>query len=228
MKTIGLIGGMSWRSTLEYYRIINELVGERLGGYHSAKIILHSVDFDEILRFQGDWKRLGEMLAEIAKRLEFCGADLILICTNTMHKVADYVQEAIDVPLLNIIDVTAEEIKKAGLEVVGILGTKFTMEDEFYREGLRRYGIKALIPDEEDRKTVHRIIFEELCFGVFKESSKEKLKGIVERLRKDGAEGVVLACTELPLILSQEEFEIPLFDTTRIHAEYAVSFALKG
>jgi len=229
MKTIGLIGGMSWESTLEYYRIINELVSKRLGGHHSAKIILYSVDFDEVvkLQHQGDWEKLGKMLAEIARRLEACGADLILICTNTMHKVADYVQKAISIPLLSIIDATAEDIKKSGLKKVGLLGTKFTMEDDFYRTGLERHGINTVIPDEEDRNTVHRIIFDELCLGVFKESSKEELKKIVEKLKEKGAEGVVLACTELPLILNQDDCDIPLFDTTRIHAEYAVNFALR-
>ncbi len=229
MKTIGLIGGMSWESTLEYYRIINELVSKRLGGHHSAKIILYSVDFDEVVKLQhkGDWEKLGEMLAEIARRLEACGADLILICTNTMHKVADYVQKAINIPLLSIIDATAEEIKRTGLRKVGLLGTKFTMEDDFYRAGLERHGIQTVIPDEEDRNTVHRIIFDELCLGVFKESSKEELKKIVEKLKERGAEGVVLACTELPLLLSQEDCDIPIFDTTRIHAEYAVNFALR-
>jgi len=229
MKTIGLIGGMSWESTLEYYRIINELVSKRLGGHHSAKIILYSVDFDEVvkLQHQGDWKKLGEMLAEIARRLEACGADLVLICTNTMHKVADYVQKAINIPLLSIIDATAEEIKRVGLKRVGLLGTKFTMEDDFYRAGLERHGIQTVIPDEEDRNTVHRVIFDELCLGVFKESSKEELKKIVKKLKEKGAEGVVLACTELPILLSQEDCDIPLFDTTRIHAEYAVNFALR-
>ncbi len=230
MKTIGLIGGMSWESTLEYYRIINELVSRRLGGHHSAKVILYSVDFDEVVKLQheGDWEKLGDMLAEIARRLESCGADLILICTNTMHKVANYVQRAIRVPLLSVIDATAEEIKRVGLKKVGILGTKFTMEDEFYRTGLERHGIRTLIPDERDRDTVHRIIFDELCLGFFKESSKEKLKEVVERLKEKGAEGVVLACTELPLLLSKEDCDIPLFDTTRIHAEYAVNFALQN
>jgi aspartate racemase len=229
MKTIGLIGGMSWESTLEYYRIINELVSKRLGGHHSAKIILYSVDFDEVVKLQhkGDWEKLGEMLAEIARRLETCGADLVLICTNTMHKVADYVQKAINIPLLSIIDATAEEIKRTGLRKVGLLGTKFTMEDDFYRAGLERHGIQTVIPDEEDRNTVHRIIFDELCLGVFKESSKEELKKIVEKLKEKGAGGVVLACTELPLLLSQEDCDIPIFDTTRIHAEYAVNFALR-
>jgi aspartate racemase len=229
MKTIGLIGGMSWESTLEYYKIINELVSKKLGGHHSAKIILYSVDFDEVVKpqHQGDWVKLGEMLAEIARRLEACGADLVLICTNTMHKVADYVQKAINIPLLSIIDATAEKIKRAGLKRVGLLGTKFTMEDDFYRTGLERHGITTVIPDEEDRNTVHRIIFDELCLGVFKESSKEELKKIVKKLKEKGAEGVVLACTELPLLLSQEDCDIPLFDTTRIHAEYAVNFALQ-
>ncbi len=229
MKTIGLIGGMSWESTLEYYRIINELVKEKLGGWHSAKILLYSVDFDRIVRLQhkGEWRRMGEILADIATRLENCGADVILICTNTMHKVADYVEERISVPLLNIIDATAERLKEKDLSKVGLLGTKFTMEDGFYQERLAKYGIEVIVPDETDRQTVHSIIFDELCLGVFKESSKIRLVEIIRKLKEAGAEGIILGCTELPLIVKQEDVDVLIFDTTRIHAEAAVDFALK-
>ncbi len=228
MKTIGLIGGMSWESTLEYYRIINELVKERLGGWHSAKLILYSLDFDEIVRLQhkNDWDKLGEILANAAKKLELCGAEVVLICTNTMHKVADRVRESISVPLLSIIDATAEKIKSAGIKKVGLLGTKFTMEDGFYQQGLEKHGIETIVPDEKDRQIVHSIIFDELCLGIFKESSREKLKEIIKKLKANGAEGVILGCTELPLIIKQEDSELPLFDTTRIHSEAAVDFAL--
>ncbi len=227
MKTIGLLGGMSWESTLEYYRIINEEVAKRLNGLHSAKIILYSFDFDEIaeLQSQNRWNELGEILAEKAEMLERAGADLILICTNTMHKVADYVQSRINVPLLNIIDCVAEEVVKRGVRRVGLLGTKFTMEDGFYEDGLRRYGLEVIVPDDEDRNEIHRIIFEELCRGIFKEHSKRKLIEIIGRLKMKGAEGVILGCTELPLLV--KEAEIPIFDSTKIHAVYAVEFALK-
>ncbi len=227
MKTIGLLGGMSWESTLEYYRIINEEVAKRLNGLHSAKIILYSFDFDEIaeLQSQNRWNELGEILAEKAEMLERAGADFILICTNTMHKVADYVQSRINVPLLNIIDCVAEEVVKRGIKRVGLLGTKFTMEDGFYEDGLRRHGLDVIVPDDEDRNEIHRIIFEELCRGIFKEHSKRKLIEIIGRLKMKGAEGVILGCTELPLLV--KEAEIPIFDSTKIHAVYAVEFALK-
>ncbi|ADB57241.1 aspartate/glutamate racemase family protein [Archaeoglobus profundus] len=227
MKTIGLLGGMSWESTLEYYKIINEEVAKRLNGLHSAKIILYSFDFSEIaeLQSQNRWNELGEILAEKAKILENAGADFILICTNTMHKVADYVQSRINVPLLSIIDCVAREVVKRGIKRVGLLGTKFTMEDGFYEDGLRKYGLEVVIPDEEDRNEVHRIIFEELCRGIFKDSSKRKLIEIIERLKMKGAEGVILGCTELPLLVKHAE--IPIFDSTKIHAVYAVEFALK-
>ncbi|WP_457549237.1 aspartate/glutamate racemase family protein [Archaeoglobus sp.] len=227
MRTIGLLGGMSWESTLEYYRIINEEVAKRLNGLHSAKIILYSFDFDEIagLQSQNRWNELCEILAEKAEMLEKAGADCILICTNTMHKVADYVQSRINVPLLSIIDCVAREIVKRGIKRVGLLGTKFTMEDGFYKDGLRKYGLEVVVPDEKDRNEVHRIIFEELCRGIFKEPSRRKLIEIIEKLKMKGAEGVILGCTELPLLIKQSE--IPIFDSTKIHAVYAVEFALK-
>ncbi|WP_457550351.1 aspartate/glutamate racemase family protein [Archaeoglobus sp.] len=227
MRTIGLLGGMSWESTLEYYRIINEEVTKRLNGLHSSKIILYSFDFDEIAELQSRnrWNELCEILAEKAEMLEKAGADCILICTNTMHKVADYVQSRINVPLLSIIDCVAREIVKRGIKRVGLLGTKFTMEDGFYKDGLRKYGLEVVVPDEKDRNEVHRIIFEELCRGIFKEPSRRKLIEIIEKLKMKGAEGVILGCTELPLLIKQSE--IPIFDSTKIHAVYAVEFALK-
>ncbi|RLG41252.1 MAG: aspartate racemase [Thermoproteota archaeon] len=230
MKVIGLIGGMSWESTLEYYKIINELVKERLGGLHSAKILLYSVDFEEIseLQHKGKWERLTEVMIDIAKRLEKAGAEFLLICTNTMHKMADDIQERISIPLLNIVDVTAQRIKELGLRKVGLLGTKFTMEDDFYKGRLaRKHGINVLIPDKKERQVVHDIIYKELCLGIIKQSSREKIMKIIDNLVKKGAEGIILGCTELPLIIRQEDCEIPLLDTTRIHAEAAVEYAIQ-
>ncbi|RLG47896.1 MAG: aspartate racemase [Thermoproteota archaeon] len=230
MKVIGLIGGMSWESTLEYYKIINELVKERLGGLHSAKILLYSVDFEEIseLQHKGEWERLTEVMIDIAKRLEKAGAEFLLICTNTMHKMADDIQERISIPLLNIVDVTAQRIKELGLRKVGLLGTKFTMEDDFYKGRLaKKHGINVLIPDKEERQVVHDIIYKELCLGIIKQSSREKIMKIIDNLVKKGAEGIILGCTELPLIIRQEDCEVPLLDTTRIHAEAAVEYAIQ-
>lgn len=224
---IGLIGGMSWESTMEYYRLMNEFVKERLGGWHSAKILLYSVDFDGIVKMQraGEWEKLGEILADIAIRLEGAGAKAVLICTNTMHKVADYVQDRVGIPLINIIDVTAEALKRDGVKTAGLLGTKFTMEDGFYQERMKRHGIGIIIPEkEEDRNAVHSIIFDELCLGIFKDESRQRLWRIVEELRDRGAEGIILGCTELPLILRGEG----LYDTTKIHAEAAVDFLLSN
>ncbi len=224
---IGLIGGMSWESTMEYYRLMNELVKERLGGWHSAEILLYSVDFDGIVKMQraGEWEKLGEILADIAIRLEGAGAKAVLICTNTMHKVADYVQDRVGIPLINIIDVTAEALKRDGVKTAGLLGTKFTMEDGFYQERMKRHGIDIIIPEkEEDRNAVHSIIFDELCLGIFKDESRQRLWRIVEELRDRGAEGIILGCTELPLILRGEG----LYDTTKIHAEASVDFLLSN
>jgi len=229
MKTIGLIGGMSWESTIEYYRIINELVSKRLGGLNSGKILLYSVNFQEIadLQHENKWDELTEIMIDIAQKLEKAGADVVLICTNTMHKMADEVQKSINIPLLNIIDVTAEKIKEMGLKKVGLLGTKFTMEDDFYKGRLKRkHGIDVLIPDEEGRQIVHDVIYNELCKGIIKESSREKFKRIIADLASKGAEGVILGCTEIPLLIKQEDCDIPIFDTTMIHAEAAVNFAL--
>ena len=228
MKTIGLIGGMSWESTLEYYRLINELVSEKLGDLHSAKCLIYSFDFEEIAREQekGNWKRLAEMLINSAKKLEVAGADFVLICTNTMHKVAKEVQERISIPVISIIDATAEEIKKKGLNKVGLLGTLFTMEDGFYSQQLAEHGIKTLIPEKQDREFVHRVIFDELCKGIFNGESKQRMVEIIEKLSKKGAEGVILGCTEIPLLIKQEDVSIPIFDTTFIHSKKAVELAL--
>lgn len=231
MKTIGLIGGMSWESSLEYYRIINECVKERLGGLHSAKILMYSFDFDEIegLQHKGSWSELARLMVGAAVRLEGAGADCILLCTNTMHKAADDVQGKITIPLLHIADATAERIKEENLKRVGLLGTRFTMEEDFYRGRLvERHGLEVIVPGGADRAIVHEVIYRELCAGVISESSRQRFKGIIEGLASNGAEGVILGCTEIPLLLRREDVRLPLFDTTRIHAESAVEYALKG
>jgi aspartate racemase len=229
MKTIGLIGGMSWESTATYYRIINELVRDRLGGLHSAKICLCSLDFAEIAAQQsrGDWDAMGALLGDAAKHLEAAGADCVLICTNTMHKLADAVQRRITIPLLHIADAAAERAVAAGLTCVGLLGTRFTMEDGFYAERLSaQHGITVITPDEADRQVVHRIIYDELCVGRRDEASKQEYLRIIKRLVAHGAQGIVLGCTEIGLLISQSDTEVPLLDTTTIHAEAAVEFAL--
>jgi aspartate racemase len=230
LKTIGLLGGMSWWSTIEYYRIINDEVGKKLGGLHSAKIIMLSVDFDTIDKMQneGRWDDATDMLVDGAKKLEAGGADCIVICTNTMHKIADDVQKNISIPVLSIVDATAEKIQEKGLKRVVLLGTKFTMTEDFYKGRLSdKFGIDVLIPDEEGVETVNDIIYKELCMGNINQSSKEKLIDIIDGLADRGAEGVILGCTELPLLVKQEDVKIPVFDTTQIHAEYAVDYALK-
>jgi aspartate racemase len=228
MKTIGLIGGMSWESTADYYRYINQGVNRRLGGLHSAKCMLYSCDFEEVVRLQkaGAWGEAAALLADAARKLEAGGCDAILICTNTMHVVAGEVQQAVGIPLLNIVDATADRVKTNGLRKVGLLGTLYTMEHSFYTDRLREQGLDAIVPDEEDRLRVHEVIFNELCKGELNPDSKSDFMRIVERLRERGAEGVILGCTEIPLLLKQGDVDVPLFDTTLIHAEAAVSFAL--
>ena len=228
MKTIGLIGGMSWESSLEYYRIINETVKEKLGGLHSAKSLMYSVDFEEIetLQHQGKWDEATKLMIDAAQRLERAGADFVIICTNTMHKMADDVQKAIKTPLLHIADVTAKKVKERGLGKVGLLGTRFTMEQDFYKGRLKTHGIDVVIPDEAHRQTVHDIIYNELCLGEIKEKSKAEFREVIEGLVSKGAEGIILGCTEIPLIVKQKEYDIPLFDTTRIHAVAAVEYAI--
>ena len=230
MKTIGLIGGMSWESSSEYYRIINETIKEKLGGLHSAKCILHSVDFEDIanLQHQGKWEELTKLMIDFAQKLERAGADLIVICTNTMHKMAEEIQNNINIPLLHIADVTAEKIIEKGLSKLGLLGTEFTMEEDFYKKRLKeRYNLDVIIPSDIDRKIIDNIIYNELCLGVKKESSKEKFKEVIKKLISDGADGLILGCTEIPLLISQKDVEAPLFDTTTIHSKAAVEFALK-
>ena len=229
MKTIGLLGGMSWESTLPYYRHINEAVRERLGGLHSARLVLYSLDFHEIeaLQRQGDWAAAGTLLADAARHLESAGADFLLLCTNTMHKVADAIEAASALPLLHIADPTAAAIQAAGLQRVGLLGTRFTMEQPFYRERLEdRHGIQVLVPDEPDRAEVHRVIYEELCRGVVSEASRQAYRQVITRLVARGAQAVILGCTEIGLLVRADDAEVPLFDTCVLHAQAAAERAL--
>lgn len=221
---------MSWWSTAQYYRIINQEINKRLGGLHSAKIIMYSVDFETIEKMQREarWDDATSMMVDAAKKLEIAGADCVVICTNTMHKTAGDVQKNISIPLLNITDATAERIKAKGMKKVGLLGTKYTMTQDFYSDRLsEKFGIETIVPGNEDIETVNDIIYKELCLGEINQSSKKKIIEIIDGLADDGAEGVILGCTELPLLVTQEDVNIPLFDTTQIHAEYAVEFALK-
>lgn len=230
MKTIGLLGGMSWESSLEYYRFINQEAKARLGGLHSAKSLMYSVDFEEIeaLQHQGKWEELTQIMIEAARRIERGGADLLVICTNTMHKMADQVQASISIPVLHIADTAAAEIQKRGLKTVGLLGTKFTMEQDFYKGRLaEKFGLNVLIPDESDREIVHKVIYNELCLGKTLDASRREYVRIIDALVQRGAEGIVLGCTEIPLLIKQEHVKVPIFDTTSIHARAAVEIALK-
>lgn len=229
MKTIGLIGGMSWESTVTYYQVINETIKEAFGGLHSAKIIMYSVDFDEIERCQssGDWKRSADILADAARRLERAGADFIVICTNTMHKVAPEVRESVSIPLLHIAEVTARKLKEAGIATVGLLGTRYTMTQPFYTDVLTQAGINVLVPEGEAIQTVNDIIFNELCVGIVRDSSKEMLLSAIRQLQNRGAQGVILGCTELGLLVGDEDVELPVFDTALIHAREAALEALR-
>jgi len=229
MKTIGLIGGMSWESSLEYYRIINETVREKFGGLHSAKCVMYSVDFAEIeeLQSHGKWDKATKFMIDAAKHVEDGGADFVVICTNTMHMMADEVQKHINIALLHIADATAGRVKSQGLKRVGLLGTKFTMEEDFYKGRLiEKHGLDVIIPNDDEREIVHRVIYEELCLGEIKPSSKAKYIGIINDLVENGAEGIILGCTEIGSLVSQEDVQIPLFDTTEIHAVAAVEYAL--
>jgi aspartate racemase len=229
MKTIGLIGGMSWESTAEYYRIINETVRDRLGGLHSARIVLYSVDFAEIeaLQARGDWDKAAEFMIAAARHVEGGGADCVLICTNTMHKVADAVEQHVNLPLLHITDVTAASIRAQGLSRVGLLGTRFTMEDDFYKGRLKtKHGLNVIVPDDEGRNVVHRVIYDELCRGIRSPSSRAAYVRVIENLARRGAEGIILGCTEIGLLLAGEQTPVPLFDTTEIHARAAAEYAL--
>ncbi|HUV09212.1 MAG TPA: aspartate/glutamate racemase family protein [Spirochaetia bacterium] len=228
MKVIGLLGGMSWESSLEYYRIINRIVREKLGGLHSAECILDSVDFQGIEKLQhaGDWEELERIMIIHARRLEQAGADVLLVCSNTMHLLADRIQEKLGIPLLHIADATAVEIKADGIVRVGLLGTKFTMNEPFYRGRLEeKFGLEVLVPGEDEQESVHGIIYNELCLGRIEDSSREFFKTVIEGLVRRGAEGIVLGCTEIPLLVRREDSPVPLFDTTNIHAKAAVEFA---
>ncbi len=229
MKTIGLIGGMSWESTVPYYRQINEAVKARLGGLHSAKIVLYSVDFHEVERLQhaGDWTAAGVLLAEAARSLQAAGADFLVLCTNTMHKVAPAIEAAVTIPLFHIADPTAIAIKNAGFTKVGLLGTRFTMEQAFYRERLQaKHGLEVLIPSIEDRGHVHRIIYEELCLGQTLEASRVVYQRVMADLVAQGAQAIILGCTEISLLVGSQDASVSLFDTTGIHARMAAEFAL--
>ncbi|MFG3229222.1 aspartate/glutamate racemase family protein [Kitasatospora sp. NPDC048194] len=230
MRTLGLIGGMSWESTAEYYRLLNELTRDRLGGLHSARLVLHSVDFAEIERLQtaGRWEEAGSVLARAARSLEAAGADLLLICTNTMHKVADQVAAAVSVPLLHLADATAQAVRAAGVRRVGLLGTAFTMEQDFYRGRLASHGLEVLVPEEDARALVHRVIYEELCVGIVREESRAAYRRVIGDLVAAGAEGVILGCTEIELLVRPEDSPVPVFPTTRLHAKAAVAAALDG
>ena len=229
LKTIGLIGGMSWESTVTYYKIINETVKERLGGLHSAKCILYSVDFQEIEECQanGNWEKSGEILGEAAYNLEKAGADFIVICTNTMHKVVNQIKEKISIPILHIAEMTAEKILEKGLKNIALLGTKYTMEQDFYKSKLIEKGINVIIPDKNDIETINEVIYDELCLGTINFNSKKKFLEIVDKLRSKGAEGIILGCTEIGLLIKNEDTDVPLFDTAIIHAEQAAMYSIK-
>jgi amino-acid racemase len=231
MKTIGMIGGMSWESSIEYYRIVNQTVREKLGGLHSAKSIMVSVEFAEIeaLQHQDRWDELAAILIEAARSLEKGGADFVIICTNTMHKLYDILQNQIKIPMLNIADATAEKIKAQGIDKIALLGTRFTMEEDFYKGRLvDKYGLDVIIPSSAQREIVHRVIYDELCAGIIKPDSKQKYAEIIQGLAAEGVGGIILGCTEIGLLVKQADSPVPLFDTTEIHARAAVYYALAG
>jgi aspartate racemase len=231
MKTIGLLGGMSWESTVTYYRLINESIRKELGGFHSAKIVLYSVDFYEVEELQrlGEWREAGLLLAEAAARVESAGADLLLLCTNTMHEVSAEIERRIKIPFLHIADATAEEIQREGMATVGLLGTRFTMERVFYRGRLEsKHGLKVLVPEGQDREFVHRVIYEDLCLGKLRNESRLQFREIIRKLADQGARGIILGCTEISLLVKAEDSPVPLFDTTAIHARKAVQWAIQG
>lgn len=229
MKTIGMLGGMSWESTSTYYRAINEGIKARLGGLHSAKIAMVSVDFEEIevLQHAGDWDATGEILAEAAQKVQAAGADFLLICTNTMHKVAPQVEAAIHIPLLHLADATGRRLQQAGISKVGLLGTRFTMEQDFYKQRLvDNFGLEVLIPNGEEIEVVHKVIYEELCLGKIEDNSRDYYLDVIKHLQSRGAEAGILGCTEIALLINQEQASLPLFDTTTIHCQEAVDSAL--
>lgn len=228
MRLIGMLGGMSWESTSQYYRLANEIVRDRFGGLASARILLHSVDFAEVERLQatGDWTAAGQLLAEAARGLERGGAELLVLCTNTMHKVADEITAATDLPFVHIADVTAAAVRAAGLRHVGLLATGYTMEQPFLRDRLEAHGLSVLVPGAGDRAEVHRIIYDELCVGMVTEPSREVFRGVIGRLVDAGAEGIILGCTEIELLVGQDDSPVPVFPTTRLHVEAAIAAAL--
>ncbi|MFN2339707.1 MAG: aspartate/glutamate racemase family protein [Halanaerobium sp.] len=229
MKTIGLIGGMSWESTVDYYKILNREIKKKLGEPHSAEIIMFSVDFAEIEKMQsaGEWAKLSKKMTKIAQKLEKAGADMLLICANTMHQMADEVQQKINIPLLHIADAAAEKIESDGYKKVGLLGTKYTMEGSFYKNRINEnYEIEVIIPEVEERDYIHQVIYQELVSGVLKDESREKFKEIIKTLKEKGAEGIILGCTEIPLLIKDKDSSLPIFNTTELHAKKAVEFAL--
>ncbi len=229
LKTIGLIGGMSWESSMTYYKVINETVKNKLGGLHSAKCIMYSVDFYEIEKCQadGNWEKSGEILGEAAYNLEKAGADFIVICTNTMHKVINQIKERISIPILHIAEMTAEKILEKKMKNIALLGTKYTMEQDFYKSKLIEKGINVIIPDKNDIEIINKVIYDELCLGIINPESKAKYLEIVKTLKQKGAEGIILGCTEIGLLIKSEDTDVPLFDTTLIHAEQAAIYSIK-
>ena len=227
---MGLIGGMSWESSAEYYRLANELVRDRLGGLHSAQLLLYSVDFAEIERLQaaGRWTDAGALLADAARRLAAAGADLLVLCTNTMHKVADQITAAVGIPLLHLADTTAAAVRATGLTTVGLLGTAFTMEQDFYRDRLRSHGLTVQVPDADDRAVIHTVIYDELCRGVVSAASRARYVAVIDRLVAAGAQGIILGCTEIELLIRPNDSPVPIFPTTRLHVAAAVDAALTG
>ena len=228
MKTIGLIGGMSWESTIPYYKIINEYIGRELGGLHNARIILYSVEFGELEKYMsaGEWDKIENVLADAAVKLQNAGAEVVLICTNTMHKMFPQIQEKVSVPMIHIADATGDELEKQGKRKVALLGTKYTMTEDFYKSRLIKRGFEVIIPDEDDIRIVNDVIFDELCCGIVKDSSREAYSKIISKLKDKGADSVILGCTEIGILIRQEDSPLPIFDTTVIHAESAARFAL--
>jgi len=228
MRRIGLLGGMSWESSAEYYRLVNELVRDRLGGLHSADCVLRSVDFAAVeeLQVSGRWEQAGDLLAVAARELEAAGAEVLVLCTNTMHKVAEAIEAAVDLPLLHLADATADAAIAARLTRVGLLGTAFTMEQDFYRDRLASHGLEVVVPDAEDRALVHRVIYDELCLGIVRDESRAAYVAVIERLVSAGCQGVILGCTEIEMLIGQDDSPVPVLPTTRLHAEAAVAWAL--
>lgn len=229
MKIIGLIGGMTWKSSMVYYQLLNEITNEKLGDRHSCECIMYSVDFDEIERLQrrGDWQQLADIMSKTARKLEKAGADMIVICANTMHKIVNEIEDEVNIPIIHIADAVAVKVKAQNLKKIGLLGTKFTMEHGFYKNRIKDiFGIEVISPDSRDMVTVNRIIYDELVFGIIKEDSKKKYLEIVNKLTDKGAEGIILACTEIPLLIKQSDINIPVFDTIQIHVEKSIEFAI--